>query len=111
MTDDDRPQLDYVQIAASPEFRALRRAHRRFVLPVLAFSLAWYLAYVLCATYADELMARSVAGEFNVGLLFGLSQFAVAFGVTGWYAWYANRELDPKADALRADLGRREAGR
>lgn len=110
MTDEDRPQLDYVEIAASPEFRALKRAHRRFVLPVLFLALSWYFAYVLCATYADDLMARSVAGEFNVGLLFGLSQFVVAFVVTGWYAWYANHQLDPKAEALRAELGRREAG-
>jgi uncharacterized membrane protein (DUF485 family) len=39
-----------------------------------------------------------------VGLLFGLGQFVTTFAITFIYARWANRELDPLADALGARL-------
>ena len=64
----------------------------------------WYLAYALLAAYAADFMATPVFGNINVGLLFGLGQFVTTFGVTAWYVSYANRQLDPLAEEIRADL-------
>lgn len=88
----------------SPEFAALRRAFRRFVFPMTALFLAWYLLYVLFSAYARDLMATKVVGNVNVALLFGLGQFASTFLIAYLYSRYARKRLDPLAERLRADL-------
>jgi uncharacterized membrane protein (DUF485 family) len=85
----------------SPEFAALRSRFRRFVFPMSALFLVWYLGYVLLASYAREFMATKVVGEFNVGLVIGLLQFVSTFVITGLYVRYADRNLDPTAEWLR----------
>jgi uncharacterized membrane protein (DUF485 family) len=49
-------------------------------------------------------MAIKVWGNINVGLLIGLGQFLTTFVITGIYVWFANRELDPRAEAIRAEF-------
>jgi uncharacterized membrane protein (DUF485 family) len=49
-------------------------------------------------------MAIKVWGNINVGLLIGLGQFLTTFVITGIYVRFANRELDPRAEAIRADF-------
>jgi len=74
------------------------------VFPVAVGFLVWYFAYVLLADYAHDFMATPVIGNVNVGLLFGLGQFVTTFAITTWYVWWANRNLDPLAEEIRADL-------
>jgi uncharacterized membrane protein (DUF485 family) len=45
-----------------------------------------------------------VWGNVNVGLLVGLGQFLTTFIITGIYVRFANRELDPRAEAIRAEF-------
>jgi uncharacterized membrane protein (DUF485 family) len=45
-------------------------------------------------------MAQKVFGNINVGLILGLGQFASTFVITMIYARWADREFDPRADAL-----------
>jgi uncharacterized membrane protein (DUF485 family) len=45
-----------------------------------------------------------VFGNVNVGLLIGLGQFLTTFIITGVYVRFANRELDPRSSAIRAEL-------
>ena len=54
-------------------------------------------------------MARPLLG-LNVGLWFGLAQFATTFGITMWYVSFANRRLDPATEHLRAELEDLAAG-
>ncbi len=95
---------DYLAVQASPEFQDLRSRLRRFVFPMSALFLVWYFAYVLLGAFAHDFMAIKVWGNINVGLLIGLGQFLSTFVITGIYVWWANRELDPRADAIRAKL-------
>lgn len=94
----------YEQMQASPEFAELRRRFRRFVFPVTAFFLAWYFTYVLLSVFAPGFMGTKVFGNINIGLLMGLGQFVTTFAITFWYARWAGREFDPKADELGALL-------
>jgi len=94
-------------VQAEPEFQELRRRLRRFVFPVTALFLAWYLLYVLMASYAPAFMAIKLVGNINVGLVFGLLQFASTFLITWAYIRYADRKLDPLAEDLRADIAAR----
>lgn len=98
------PAAGFVAAQASPEFQELRNRLRRFIFPMAALFLLWYLGYVLLGAYAHDFMATRVFGDINVGLLLGLGQFASTFLITGLYVRFANRELDPRAAALRAEL-------
>ncbi|MCU1665998.1 MAG: clumping factor, partial [Pseudonocardia sp.] len=88
----------YEQVQASPEFADLRSRLRRFVFPMSIAFLAWYLAYVLLASYARGFMAIKVFGNINVGLIIGLLQFVSTFAITTIYVRYANKHLDPAAE-------------
>ncbi|CCF62692.1 putative membrane protein involved in acetate transport [Nocardia cyriacigeorgica GUH-2] len=89
---------------ASPEFQELRTRLRRFVFPMTALFLTWYLVYVLLGAYAHDFMATTLFGNINVGLVLGLGQFVSTFVITGLYVRFANRELDPRAAAIREEL-------
>lgn len=96
-----------MEVDRSPEFQALRTSYRRFVFPVTLGALAFYFAYVLLAAYAPGFMSEKIAGNINVGLVFGFLQFVMVFGVTTIYVRYARSTLDPQANAIReanADL-------
>ena len=95
---------DWAAIQASPEFQHLRHRLRRFVFPVAALFLAWYLLYVLLATYAAPFMSIKLFGNINVGLVFGLLQFVSTFLIAYVYSKYAAKHLDPTADAIRERL-------
>jgi uncharacterized membrane protein (DUF485 family) len=69
-----------------------------------AFFLVWYGLYVALGAFAHDFMAIRVFGNINVGLLIGLGQFLTTFVITGLYVRFANRELDPRAAAIREEL-------
>ena len=116
MTATDRPSpseaQDWEAVQAEPEFQELRRRLRSFVFPVTGLFLAWYLLYVLMASYAPSFMAIKLVGNINVGLVFGLLQFVSTFAITAVYIRYADRKLDPLAEDLRNQIeGRQGADR
>ncbi|MCV7205575.1 hypothetical protein B7435_20940 [Mycolicibacterium peregrinum] len=110
MTETDLPERvaptgeQFLAMQASPEFQELRTRLRRFVFPMTAFFLVWYGLYVALGAFAHDFMAIRVFGNVNVGLLIGLGQFLTTFLITGLYVRFANRELDPRATAIREEL-------
>lgn len=88
-------------IQDSVEFATLRRRLYRFVFPVSAFFLGWYLLYVLLADYAHDLMSVRIAGNVTVGLVLGLLQFLTTFVITALYVRFADRWLDPVSERIR----------
>lgn len=110
MTETDLPERttptgeQFLATQASPEFQELRSRLRRFVFPMTAFFLVWYALYVALGAFAHDFMAIRVFGNINVGLLIGLGQFLTTFLITGLYVRFANRELDPRATAIREEL-------
>lgn len=94
----------YEQMQATPEFADLRSRLRRFIFPMSALFLIWYLAYVLLASYAPGFMATKVVGNINVGLIIGLLQFVSTFLITTLYVRYANKYIDPAAERLREQI-------
>lgn len=108
----DWEERDWEEIASRPEFQVLRHRLRTFVFPMTGLFLAWYLLYVLLASYAPSFMAIKLVGNINVGLVFGLLQFVSTFLITFLYVRFADRQLDPLAAQLRDDIetGRRTEG-
>lgn len=106
-TTDSRPAptgQEFIATAASPEFQELKTRLRRFVFPMTAFFIVWYTVYVLLGAFAHDFMATKVWGNINVGLIIGLGQFLTTFVITGLYVRFANREIDPRAEAIRHEL-------
>jgi uncharacterized membrane protein (DUF485 family) len=99
----------FVEVQASPEFQELRSRLRRFVFPLTAVFLLWYFAYVLLGAFAHDFMAIKVWGDINVGIVIGLGQFVTTFLITFIYVRFADRELDPRAAAIRDELEGRTA--
>ncbi|MGY1747059.1 DUF485 domain-containing protein [Blastococcus sp. SYSU D00695] len=102
---------EYRQAQDSPEFTELRHRFRRFAFPMTVAFFSWYLLYVLLSTYADDLMARTVFGNVNLGILLGLAQFATTFLITELYVRHADRNTDPIADEMRERLEHHEYAR
>lgn len=94
----------WIEVQDSPDFVELRRRLRSFVFPMAGLFLAWYLLYVLLADYAHGFMSTKVIGNINVGLVLGLLQFVSTFAITTLYVRYANKKLDPAAEAIREKL-------
>jgi len=83
MTTDPRP--DWAAIERLPEFRALLRAKRAFLLPACLFFVAYYFALPALVGYWPEMMSTRVAGRINLAYLFALSQFVMAWVLMALY--------------------------
>ncbi|MDY6807795.1 MAG: DUF485 domain-containing protein [Actinomycetota bacterium] len=95
---------EWLEVQASPQFQDLKQRLRRFVFPLTAFFLVWYAVYVLLGAFATDFMATKVWGDINLGLILGLLQFVSTFVITGMYVRFANRDLDPRATAIREQM-------
>lgn len=94
----------YERLEADDRFRELRRRFRSWVFPMTVAFLAWYLLYVALSGWARDLMAVKVLGNVNVALILGLLQFVSTFLIAWLYSRFADRNLDPVADRIRAEL-------
>ena len=68
VADDRLRGVDWEAIERSPEFQELVTRRRAFVLPATIFFLAFYMAFILLAGYAEDFMASSVYEGLNVRL-------------------------------------------
>lgn len=100
--------IDYIAVEESAPFRELKRTQRSFVFPLAVAFLVWYFVYVLLSSFATDFMGTRVWGDVTVGLIFGLGQFVTTFAITMAYVAFANRKLDPRAEAIRDDLEKQE---
>lgn len=100
--------IDWYAVAADPRFIDLHRRKSRFLWGLMAFSLVYYFLLPLGAAYTPGLFRRQIWGPMNVGLLFALSEFGVAWGVAVIYSRRANREFDALAAELVASVGGRK---
>ena len=82
---------DWAAIERMPEFRALIRAKRAFIVPATLFFVAYYFALPALVGYWPELMSTPVAGRINIAYLFALSQFVMAWGIMAAYVRRARR--------------------
>lgn len=96
-------ERNWEAIAASPKFQALVSRKRKVLSGLMLLSICYYFLLPLGAAYQRELFSRQVWGPLNVGLVFALSEFIVAWGVAIAYSRIANREFDAMAAQIVAD--------
>ncbi len=93
--------LDWKAIEADPKFRALHRRKSRFLWGLMVGAIGVYFLLPLGAAYVPALYAHRLWGPINVGLVFALSQFLIAWSVAFWYARRAS-EFDRIAHEIAA---------
>jgi uncharacterized membrane protein (DUF485 family) len=110
----EEPRYDWERIEHSPEFQELVRKRRSFVVPATVFFLAYYMAFILLAGYAQDFMASSVYEGLTVGYCLALTQFVMVLALGIMYLRRSDREYDPLsarvvelAEAGTADAGAR----
>ena len=91
---------DWAAIERTPEFRALVRAKRAFIVPATVFFIAYYFALPVLVGLFPDLMGRTtVFGKINLAYLFALSQFFMAWIIAALYVRAAG-----KFDRMVADV-------
>jgi len=90
---------DWAAIERTPEFRALIRAKRAFVIPASLFFVIYYFALPILVGYWPDLMSTRVIGRINLAYLFALSQFVMAWILMAAYVRRA-RVFDRMVDGL-----------
>jgi uncharacterized membrane protein (DUF485 family) len=98
----DSTPTPYEEMQHSPEFGALRRRWRGYIFLMSGLFLAWFLVYVLLSDFAHDFVNTTIGGtNFTIGLVLGLLQFVSTFLITTLYVRFADKNLDPDAEALR----------
>jgi uncharacterized membrane protein (DUF485 family) len=82
-----------------------------FLWGLMIFSLVFYFLLPIGAAYFQSVYTIKVWGPVNVGILFALSQFVVAWGLAWFYAHRANAVFDPMAAEIVRDAEKRMGAR
>jgi len=99
------PNTDAVNwdaVIADPRFQTLHRKKQLFLWGLMAFSTAYYFLLPIGAAYYQSLFNTKVWGVLNIGLLFALSQFVVAWLVAFYYERRASSQFDALAREIAA---------
>ena len=103
-------KTDWDIVAANPEFRALLRAKKRFIVPATIAFIVYYFALPILVGYAPAFMSTPLIGPVNIAYLFALSQFFVAWLIAFLYGRAAAR-FDQQGRAVLDHLDRHNAGK
>ena len=91
--------INWVAIDEDPRFQRLHSKKVVFLTSLMVFSLVYYFLLPIGAAYFTDVFKIRVYGVVNVGILFALSQFLVAWGIAFYYTAKA-REFDAMAAEL-----------
>jgi uncharacterized membrane protein (DUF485 family) len=99
--------VDWDALIADPRFQSLHRQKNFFLWGLMALSVVYYFLLPIGAAYFQDLYKIRVWGVVNVGLLFALSEFIVAWTIALVYSRKANRDFDSLAAEIAADFSAR----
>ena len=94
--------INWVAIDNDPRFQRLHAKKLAFLTGLMVFSLFYYFLLPIGAAYFTDIYKVKVYGVVNVGILFALSQFVVAWGIAFYYAAKA-KDFDVMAAELVRD--------
>jgi uncharacterized membrane protein (DUF485 family) len=95
--------VDWDAIVRDPRFVDLHRRKSRFLWGLMAVSVGYYFLLPIGAAWFQPLFRVRVWGVINVGLLFALSEFVVAWAIAWHYSRRAGRDFDRLAALIAAD--------
>jgi uncharacterized membrane protein (DUF485 family) len=90
---------EWDELANDPDFIALVRARRRFIVPSTIFFLLFYLALPIGVGFAPAFMNQHVFGPLTLAYAFGFAQFVMAWVLLALYM-HAAHKFDDRAERL-----------
>jgi uncharacterized membrane protein (DUF485 family) len=96
-------EMNWAAIDSDPRFQALHRKKTTFLWGLMIFSVIYYFLLPIGAAYYQDLFKIKVWGVVNVGILFALSEFVVAWTIAYVYSKKANAEFDTMAQEIIND--------
>jgi uncharacterized membrane protein (DUF485 family) len=100
------PNINWAAIDTNPKFQALHRKKTVFLWGLMIFSTLFYFMLPVGAAYYQELFKIKVWGVVNVGILFALSEFVVAWVIAFVYSRKANAEFDAMAQEIISEVNK-----
>jgi uncharacterized membrane protein (DUF485 family) len=104
-------KLDWKAISDDPRFQILHKKKTSFLWGLMVFSMVYYFLLPIGAAYFQDLFKIKVWGPINVGLVFALSEFIVAWGLAWYYSHHANAVFDVEAAVIVRDIEKTLGGR
>jgi len=98
-----KTNIHWEAVEADPRFTRLHRDKNKFLWRMMLFALVFFFLLPISTAYFQDLFKVKVWGVINLGLIFALSQFVVAWVIAVVYAKRANQEFDVRAKALVED--------
>lgn len=95
---------NWSEIARNPKYLELKRKKRVFLFGWWIASSIYYFLLPILSGYFPDFFKVKVIGVINLGYIFILSQFVVAFFVAIYYTKVANSEFDRLTDELVSEL-------
>lgn len=95
--------MNWAAIDEDPRFQALHRKKTTFLWGLMIFSVIYYFLLPIGAAYFQDLFKIKVWGVVNIGILFALSEFVVAWSIAYVYSKKANAEFDTMAQEIIND--------
>lgn len=95
--------MNWRAINADPRFQALHRKKMFFLWGLMVFSVLYYFLLPVGAAYFPEIFKIKVWGPVNIGILFALSEFIVAWLIAVIYSRRANAVFDSMAQEIIND--------
>jgi uncharacterized membrane protein (DUF485 family) len=97
--------VDWDAIIRDPRFESLHRRKTLFLWGLMALSIVYYFLLPIGAAYFQDLFKVRVWGVVNVGLVFALSEFVVAWAIALIYSRKASQDFDRMAAEIAAEFG------
>lgn len=98
--------INWKAVDSDPRFQALHSKKTAFLWGLMVFSVVYYFLLPIGAAYFQDLFKIKVWGPINVGIVFALSEFIVAWGIAFYYSKKANNEFDAMAAEIAAEAAR-----
>jgi uncharacterized membrane protein (DUF485 family) len=97
--------VDWDAIIRDPRFQSLHRRKSVFLWGLMILTVSYYFLLPIGTAYFQDIFKIRVWGVVNVGLLFALSEFVVAWVLALIYSRKASRDFDRMAAEIAAEYG------
>lgn len=95
--------LNWAAIESDSRFLLLHKDKNRFLWRMMLFALVYFFCLPIATAYFQDIFKIKIWGAINLGIIFALSQFIVAWTIAIIYAKRANAEFDARAKELIDD--------
>jgi len=98
------------RIAQLPQYKALLRSKKAFIVPASIFFIIYYFALPILVGWWPELMKTPILGPVNAAYLFALSEFFMAWAIAYIYVQKA-AHWDEQARQILNDDAAKSVGK